>query len=147
MGGLETTSNDLDTDFSRSSLRLSRFFGPNLGDLPPPKKKIFSETETQFLWSNTHQVLDQFSSPMTMGGLFSFLVQTSASKVKTWYFAYSSGQRGGGGRATLLRTSKKQYVKKFLPTNTLSKNTVVLMGYQNFLFQISHHTGSLHRKV
>ena len=40
MGGLETTSNDLDPDFSRSSLRLSRFFCPNLGDLPPPQKGL-----------------------------------------------------------------------------------------------------------
>ena len=31
--GVETTSNDLDPDFGRSSLGLSRFFCPNSGDL------------------------------------------------------------------------------------------------------------------
>ena len=29
----ETTSNDLDPDFDRSSIRLSRFLCPNIGDL------------------------------------------------------------------------------------------------------------------
>ena len=37
---LETTSNDLDTDFARSSITLSRFLCPNLGD--PPQKDRFS---------------------------------------------------------------------------------------------------------
>ena len=43
MGGLfwrlEATSNDLDPDFNRSSLRLSQFFCPNLCDLQKKKKK------------------------------------------------------------------------------------------------------------
>ena len=36
---LETTSNDLDADFDRSSTRLSWFFCPSLGDLQQNKKK------------------------------------------------------------------------------------------------------------
>ena len=44
---LETTSNDVDPDFGRSSLRCSRFFRPNSGD--PPKKKVFTEIQSIFL--------------------------------------------------------------------------------------------------
>ena len=44
MGGrlfwrLKTTSNDLDPDFNRQSLRLRRFFLPNFGDLQKKRKK------------------------------------------------------------------------------------------------------------
>ena len=46
---LEITSNDLDPDFDRSSLRLSRFFCPNLDDLPLPKKNL----EKVFLYKCT----------------------------------------------------------------------------------------------
>ena len=98
MGGgvfwrLEATSNDLDPDFDRSSLRLSRFFCPNLDDFQ--KKKLFSWAEAQFFWSKSHQVLAHLSSSIRMGGLFLFLVQKLVSKMlKTGYFAYSSGQWG-----------------------------------------------------
>ena len=111
---LETTSNYLDLDFDRSSIKLSRFLSPNVGDLPQKKgihqnwdafsvqiyviskkkKKFFSQAATQFFWSKSHLILDQLSSPIPLGGvIFSFLVQKSASKVpKTGCFAYSSGQ-------------------------------------------------------
>ena len=88
---LETTSNNLDPDFDRSSIRLSRILCRNIGDLH--KKKVFSQAKIQFFKSKSHQVLDQFPSPIPGGELFSFLVQKSASKVlNTGYFAYSSGQ-------------------------------------------------------
>ena len=35
---LETTSNDLDLDFDRSSIELSRFLSPNIGDLLQKKR-------------------------------------------------------------------------------------------------------------
>ena len=60
------------------------------------KKKDFIQAETQFFWSISDQVFDQFSSQIPLRGQFSFLVQKSTSKVlKTGYFAYSSGQWGG----------------------------------------------------
>ena len=65
---LETTSNNHDPDFGQSSLRLSRFFCPNLGVLQKKRRKVFSQIEAQFFWSNSHQVHDQFSSPIPMGG-------------------------------------------------------------------------------
>ena len=44
MGGLfwrlETTSNDLDPEFDRSSLRLSRFFCPNFGDFQKKRSSL-----------------------------------------------------------------------------------------------------------
>ena len=119
---LETTSNDLDLDFDRDSIELSRFlssnigdllqkkrypqklglfFGPNLRDLKKKKKKKkkkkYSARLKPDFCSKSHLILYQLSSPIPLGGggLFSFLVQKSASKVpKTGCFAYSSGQWG-----------------------------------------------------
>ena len=54
---LETTSNDLDPDFDRPSLRLRRFFCPNFGDLEK-KSSTFNRAEAQFFWSKSLQVLD-----------------------------------------------------------------------------------------
>ena len=48
---LKTISNDLDPDFDRSSIRLSRFFCRNLDDLQK-KKKVFSQVATQFSGPN-----------------------------------------------------------------------------------------------
>ena len=102
---LETTSNDLDPDFDRSSIRLSRcfspnnrwspkkrkrsflklrrFFSPNLGDLKKKKKKEkgLQPGCNPVFWSKSHQVSEQFLLPTQGGGLFSFLEQKSASKV------------------------------------------------------------------
>ena len=74
---LETTSNDLDLDFDRDSIELSRFLSPNIGDLLQKKgihknwdsfsvqiyviskkkkkeeKKVFSQAETRFLFEIT----------------------------------------------------------------------------------------------
>ena len=44
---LKTISNDLDPDFDRSSIRLSRFFCRNLGDLQ--KKKFSARLQPSFL--------------------------------------------------------------------------------------------------
>ena len=122
MWRLETTSNELDPDFDWSAFRLSRHFCRNLGDLQQKKKvftvietvflskrgrspnnkknkkkykNVFIQAETQFLWSISHQVFEQLSTPIPLEGLFLFLVQKFVSKVlKTGYFAYSSGQWG-----------------------------------------------------
>ena len=112
---LETTSNDLDLEFDRSSIDLSWFLSPNIGDLQqtkkryPPnlgcffcpnlrdlKKKSSARLKPNFFCSKSHLILDQLSLPIPLGGgRFSFLVQKSASKVpKTGCFAYSSGQWG-----------------------------------------------------
>ena len=56
------------SDFSQSeSVFLSK-----LGDLQNKKRKVFSQTEAQFFWSNSHQVRDHFSSriPMRRGAIF-----------------------------------------------------------------------------
>ena len=117
---LETTSNDLDLDFDRDSIELSRFLSPNIGDFLQKKgihknwdsfsvqiyviskkkkkkeeKKSSARLKRDFC-SKSHLILDQLSSPIPLGGgLFSFLVQKLASKVpKTGCFAYSSGQWG-----------------------------------------------------
>ena len=39
---LETTLNDSNPDFDWTSLRSSRFFSPNLGDLQKKKKDLYS---------------------------------------------------------------------------------------------------------
>ena len=91
---METISNDLDPDFDRSSLRLSRFFCPNGGDLRKKKEGLQPD------WSPISPV-EFTSGPWSIlfvnsnGWLFSFLVQKSATTVlKTGYFAYSLGQWG-----------------------------------------------------
>ena len=109
---LETTSNDLDTDFARSSITLSRFLCPNLGD-PPQKKIVFpskfrrspkrkkrssASLKPSSSGQNHIRSLTNFHRQTQWGepGLFSFSVQKSVSKVlKTGYFAYFSGQWGG----------------------------------------------------
>ena len=60
------------------------------------KKKVFIQADLQFFWFISYQVFHQVSSQISLGGLFSFLVQKSASKVlKTGYFAHVLGQWGG----------------------------------------------------
>ena len=53
---LEAPSNDLDPDFDRSLLRLSRLFCPNLGDLKKKKKGLHSDWVgiffSKFRWSS-----------------------------------------------------------------------------------------------
>ena len=100
MGGLfwrlEATSNDLDPDFNRSSLRLSQFFCPNLGDLQKKKQK------KNGLQPGSVCLVVITSGPWpllianTIGGeAILFSGQKSALKMlKTGYFAYSSGQWG-----------------------------------------------------
>ena len=60
---------------------------PTLGELLNQKTPLF--------WSKQRQVLDNFGSQISLGGLFSFLEQKSASKaLETCYFAYFPGQLG-----------------------------------------------------
>ena len=86
---------------------MKRFFRPKLGDLQ--KKKIFTQIQAVFLTNfrcgpeikNCTFLVQITASPSQLlianpiGGLFSFLEQKSASNaLKTWYFAYFSGQWG-----------------------------------------------------
>ena len=88
MGGLfwslKTTSNDLDPDFDWFSLRLSRFFCPNLGDLQKKEKKRgLHPSWKQVFLVDTRQVLDQFSSPIPLGGaIFVFSAKIGRKSAK-----------------------------------------------------------------
>ena len=115
---LEATSNDLDLNFDRSSIELSRFLSPNIGDLQqkkryPPKlrrffgpnlrnlkkkkkrKKIFSQAETQFFCSKSHLILGQLSSPIQLGGdYFRFSAKIGLKSAKNGVFCVLFRQMG-----------------------------------------------------
>ena len=118
-----TTSNDLDPDFHWTSLRLSRFLIPNLGDLqkkraPPKLKRFFRPNSSDLIKKRSSSRLkNSFSGPYhlrfqtsshhtsshnTIGGaIFVFNAKIGLkSGIKTGYFAYFSRQWGGGARTT-----------------------------------------------
>ena len=87
----------------RSSLKLSRFFCPHLGEL---LKKRSSLKFSRFFYPNSgvynikfksrsHQVLNEFSYQSQWGAIFSFWGQIGLKSAKNGYFSYSSGQWGG----------------------------------------------------
>ena len=90
---LESTSNDLDPDFDRSSLRMSQFFCLNLGDLQKKKKR--SSARLSLSGRNHIRSLTTSYRQYHWGEAILFSGQKSALKMlKTGYFAYSSGQWG-----------------------------------------------------
>ena len=90
---LDTASNDLDPDFHWSSLRLRRFFCPNLSDLQ--KKRSSSRLKPSFSGKHYIRFLTYSHRQYRWGEIFSFLVQKLASKVlKTAHFSNFSGQWG-----------------------------------------------------
>ena len=112
---LEATSNDLDLDFNRSLIELSRFLSPNIGDLQqkkryPPnlgrffcpnlrdlKKKVFSQAETQFFCSKSHLIFDQLSSPIPLegGAIFVFSAKIGLKIAKNGVFCILFRPMGG----------------------------------------------------
>ena len=79
------------------------------------KKKVFIQAKTELFFSMSPHFRDQFSSPIPLGwgGLFSFLLQKSASKVKkTGYFAYFSGQWGSDSRSKRTADDVKAVVQR-----------------------------------
>ena len=153
---LEATSNDLDLDFNRSSIELSRFLSPNIGDLQQKKgihqnwdafsvqiyvistKKSSAKLKPSFfVWNHIWSLTNYHRQYHWVGGgLFSFLVQKSASKLpKTGCFAYSSGQWGAiappppppaSPLATLLASLQKERLRKSSAfCNGLVKNSAL----------------------
>ena len=94
---LETTANNFDPDFHQSWIGLKRFFCQIQVISKKKKKKKrerFSLNLSQCFCPNSggynikfksksHQVFNEFSSPISMGGLFLVFENKSASKKKT----------------------------------------------------------------
>ena len=99
MGGglfwrLETKSKDLDPDFDWSSLKLRRF---SAQIQVISKKKVFTKIESTELFSSmSHQVLDQISSPIPLGGaIFDFSAKISLKSAKNKAFCIQKTRHSG----------------------------------------------------
>ena len=119
---LETTSDDLDLDFDRDSIELSRFlssnigdllqkkrypqklglfFGPNLRDLKKKKKKKKKKYSARLkpdFCSKSHLILYQLSSPIPLGGggaIFVFSAKIGLKSAKNGMFCILFRPMGG----------------------------------------------------
>ena len=94
---LETTSNELDPDFGRSSLRLSRFVCPKLGDLK--KEKVFSQAKT--LFSGRNHIKSLINSHRQFqwgrGAIFVLGAKIGLKSTKNVVFCILFRPMGGGG--------------------------------------------------
>ena len=104
-GGLflkfDSTVNELDPNFHLVSIGLKQIqsvFLPKSSDL---QKKVFTEFQSVFLSTDTHfhfSFHDLWGNYFRLGRLFPVLAQKPTSKLlKACYFAFCSGQWGGGG--------------------------------------------------
>ena len=96
-GGLfwrvETTSNYLDPDFDRSSIRLSRFLSPNLRD--PPKKRSSARLKPSFSGQNHIRPLTNSHRQANGGAIFVFGAKIGLKSAKNGVFCILFRPMGG----------------------------------------------------
>ena len=101
----DSTLNELDPNFHLVSIGLRQIQSVFLPKSSNLQNKVFTDIQSVFLSTDTHFYFsfhDFWGGLFSFGGLFPVLGQKPTSKLlKACYFAYCSGQWGGGGYSTI----------------------------------------------